>query len=146
MRTVTVATRTRRATAAWVAPAATAAAGLAALAYVGLRDPSSSRGFVPCPFHSATGLWCPGCGMTRGVHKLLHGDVLGALGSNLLLPLALGLGVWLWLSWLWPALGRGELPTLRRVPRGVWVASLVLVALFTVVRNLPVSPLSALSP
>ena len=30
---------------------------------------------MPCAFHSLTGLYCPGCGGTRAVRKLLYGDL-----------------------------------------------------------------------
>ena len=37
---------------------------------------------VPCPFHYVTGLKCPGCGMTRSLHQLLHGRVWDSLILN----------------------------------------------------------------
>jgi hypothetical protein len=36
----------------------------------------------PCPFHWLTGLYCPGCGATRALHALLHGDVEKAFSMN----------------------------------------------------------------
>lgn len=35
-----------------------------------------------CPLHRVTGLPCPGCGVTRGLLHLSHGDVDLALGAN----------------------------------------------------------------
>lgn len=137
---------TRRPARPWLAPAVAGAAGLAGLAYVGLRNPAEGRAFVPCPLHAATGLWCPGCGTTRGLHKLVNGDVLGALGSNLFLPLTIGLAAYLWLAWLLPALGSRPVPSLRRLPPATWVVLIVALVAFGVVRNLPVAPLDALAP
>jgi hypothetical protein len=143
---MTVATSVPRSRPAWTGPVALAAAGAGALAYVGLRDPSTGGGFIPCPFHQATGLWCPGCGMTRALHQLLHGNVAASLGFNLFLPVVLAIGVWLWLQWFWPTVGGRELPGLRRVPKPVWVGLLVALVVFTVARNLPFAPLDALAP
>ena len=58
-----------------VGPWVVAGVALAGCVYVGLNDPSDGGAFIPCPFHAATGLWCPGCGMTRAVHHLVTGDV-----------------------------------------------------------------------
>ncbi|HQY63485.1 MAG TPA: DUF2752 domain-containing protein [Polyangiaceae bacterium] len=40
---------------------------------------------------AALGIPCPGCGMTRAVHLLFHGEVWAALRMH---PLVLGLGPW----------------------------------------------------
>ena len=43
-------------------------------------------GFFPaCPFHTLTGLYCPGCGSQRSFSSLLHGNILQALQYNVLL-------------------------------------------------------------
>ena len=47
-----------------------------------------SMALCPCPFHSITGLKCPGCGMTRACIALARGDIHGALHYN---PFSLGL-------------------------------------------------------
>lgn len=48
-------------------------------------DPAQVHFFPPCLFRLATGLQCPGCGSTRALHHLLHGDVAGAFRLNSLL-------------------------------------------------------------
>ena len=64
------------------APIATACGLVAATAYVTAVDPSDRGVFPACPFRSLTGWWCPGCGLTRATHHLMHGDLLGALRSH----------------------------------------------------------------
>ena len=52
-------------------------------------DPMVSHYFPPCPFHWVTGLYCPGCGSLRAVHRLLHGRFAEAFTLNPLLVLSI---------------------------------------------------------
>jgi hypothetical protein len=130
----------------WLAPVAAGAIGLAGLAYVRTVDPARDGVFPACPFHRVTGLWCPGCGMTRALHALLHGEVAAAIGSNVFLPLAVLLCGYLWLSWLWPTVRATRLPSLGRVPAAVWGVLVAAALAYGVLRNLPLAPFSALAP
>ncbi|HUS12310.1 MAG TPA: DUF2752 domain-containing protein, partial [Pyrinomonadaceae bacterium] len=51
--------------------------------------PGKSGFFLLCPFRALTGFTCPGCGSTRCLHRLLHGDLVGAFEFNPLLILSL---------------------------------------------------------
>jgi hypothetical protein len=49
------------------------------------RFPPERYAFYPqCPFHQLFNLQCPGCGATRALFALLHGDVAAAIHSNAL--------------------------------------------------------------
>jgi len=61
-------------------------AGLSVLFYS--YNPAKYRFFPKCPFHSLTGLDCPGCGSQRAIYSLLHGDIKQALNYNVLLVLS----------------------------------------------------------
>ena len=102
--------------------------------------------FPRCPFHQITGLWCPGCGLTRGIYQLLHGHVAAALGYNLFTPVVVVAIAAAWLGWLRVA---WEVPPMR-VPHwaGRWLAVTVpiLIVVFGVLRNLPAAPFRALAP
>lgn len=53
-------------------------AALAALAAVIL----SNFSLLPCPSYTLIHVYCPGCGSTRAVTSLLHGDILLSLRQN----------------------------------------------------------------
>jgi hypothetical protein len=72
----------RGSAARWAAITSAALAAAAGLALVYRFDPARVHFFPPCLFHALTGLNCPGCGSTRALHHLLHGDVGGALRLN----------------------------------------------------------------
>ena len=55
---------------------------IAVLAVVWAFDPSTAGFFPRCPMFALTGLQCPGCGTTRALHALLHGDVATAFSFN----------------------------------------------------------------
>ncbi|MCU0722912.1 MAG: DUF2752 domain-containing protein [Planctomycetes bacterium] len=126
--------------------AALAAAALLALAaFLWAVDPSATRILPGCPFHSLTGLHCPGCGSTRAVHQLLHGRVATAFGLNPFLVLALPFLAW------GAASAFLEFAAGRRLPGVVlpafWIhALLAALLLFTVLRNLPFHPFTLLAP
>lgn len=50
----------------------------------------------PCIFHMLTGYYCPGCGGTRALKALLHGQILQSLYYHPIVPYLAGLGIW-WL-------------------------------------------------
>jgi len=116
---------------------------VAAVAYVGLADPGSGTSLYPaCPSRLLLGLDCPACGGLRGTHDLLHGDVVGALDHNLLLPALLALYAYAAVLFFAPLVGRVVRPL--RPPRWALVAGAVVFAVFTVLRNLPVAGLDFL--
>jgi hypothetical protein len=60
-----------------------AAAGAAALAIAFAVSPARvENGPVICPFRLATGLPCPGCGLTRSWVYIAHGDFGDAVRAN----------------------------------------------------------------
>jgi hypothetical protein len=119
------------------APIACGCCLAAGAAYVAASNPSDGGVFLPCPFRTLTGLWCPGCGLTRATHQLFHGDIHQALRYNLfVVVILLGLGS-AWLAWTLGAAGR----SIRvRIPVWVQVASVAVLLTFAVVRNLPGVP------
>lgn len=121
------------------ARAATLAAGVAATAYIALVDPARGGAYPLCPSRVLLGIDCPACGGLRGTHDLLHGHLGRALDHNLLLPAYLGVIAVMAGLWLLPLVGRPA-PALH-LPRWLAVAALVVVAAFTVARNLPIDGL-----
>ena len=102
-----------------------------------MHFPPAQYSFYPrCPIYEFLHLQCPGCGATRAIATLLHGHLAEAMRFNglvtLLLPFAAAYGVLCYRRFLqrksiyWPQ------------PRPVALcAAFALVAVFTVIRNLP---------
>lgn len=125
----------------------TAALGATLAAGIGLFwrfDPNTTDSpFLSCMFLAFSGWYCAGCGITRALHALAHGDIGTALAFNplavLLLPVAGIATAWAlgWrAAWMRPMLATFGKPWL-------WIA---LVPGFWVARNLPWAPFSWLAP
>ena len=126
-------------------PIACGCALVGAATYVAIIDPSSPGAHLPtCPFYELTGLWCPGCGLTRATHALLRADVGKALGYNLLAPFFLGAIVVGWLAWVRVALGRSPIRWVTHIPPWSGFVIAGVLAVFGVLRNL--TPFAALAP
>jgi len=122
-----------------------ATAGLAAL--VALNDPSAANShFPPCVFRASTGLWCPGCGLTRGLHQLFNGHVAAALGYNLFIPLAVVAAVLGWWSWLRTSWDRRPLNLPNWLMRPLVWGLPIAIVVYGLLRNIPAAPFDALAP
>lgn len=121
------------------APLACGCCLAAGAAYVVAQDPSEGGVFLPCPFRTLTGWWCPGCGLTRATHHLFRGDLSEALRYNVLVVLVLTVIFAGWATWLVQAAGR-PVRWVARVPVWTQVAAGTVLVAFAVVRNLPAVP------
>jgi hypothetical protein len=97
----------------------------------------------PCPFHVLTGLYCPGCGLTRALSYLLHGHLGLALASNSLAVFMLPVLGYLTLSYIFRR--RRQIPATQIDPLLIKFF-LAVVILFWVLRNIPASPFIYLAP
>jgi len=83
---------------------------------------------IPCVIREATGLYCPGCGMTRAAISLLEADVHQAFRYNALLfmiaPMLLAHAL---------VSRRG----LRRTSKAILLAAVTTAVAFGVLRNVP---------
>ena len=93
-------------------------------------------GFYPrCFFHEMTGWYCPGCGTTRALHQLLHGNVGAAFRFN-----ALAISLLPLVGYLAARSDRGGVR-----PSWIWLLVGALIA-FGVLRNIPAYPFTLLAP
>lgn len=129
----------------WAGPAATAVVALAACTVAGIADPTRPGSGLPsCPFKAVTGWGCPGCGSTRMLHQLIHGDIASAARYNIVALLMLPFVVLMWVRWTQRSLGYRTLPTWRPSGRTLWIG-LALWLTFSVLRNLPWEPFRSLA-
>lgn len=121
------------------APLAALAGALAGLAYLGVVDPNEPGHYPLCPTRALFGVDCPGCGLLRGTHDLVTGNISGALDNNILLVVIVPVAIVLWVRWLLRS-WRGVRPAVTyeqfRRRNAVMTGALVVALLFGVVRNL----------
>jgi hypothetical protein len=119
--------RTRIRYEAW----AGAAVFAALFALTATASPEQSGHYPTCPFRAVTGYACPGCGSLRTLHDLAHGHFTTALTHNAMLVMILPFAMAVWLR---TVTGRtGAVAT----PRWLSCAAMAVLAVWTVVRNLP---------
>jgi hypothetical protein len=138
----------------WAFPAIVGGAVGLATAYTAWQDPNRGGGLFPgCPLRELTGLDCPGCGGTRAVHALTHGDIGAALDHNAVITVLLPLVAVAWGLWLlrsvqitrarhrrtdpptWPAALR-----LPHLSHRAWLGIIGFLVAFAVARNISAVP------
>ncbi|WP_251666842.1 DUF2752 domain-containing protein [Paenibacillus camelliae] len=83
---------------------------------------------IPCPIHAVTGLYCPGCGMTRSLTALLKLDLEAAFRYNSLVYALVPLYLCYWLL---------QRKKLHRTSNAVLIAMVILALGYGIARNLP---------
>lgn len=107
---------------------------MAACLVLAIRDPNVGGSYGVCPFRALTGLDCPGCGLLRGAHAGLNGDLTGALDHNVLWVALAPLLVLAYARWV--AHGFGWTWRTPTVPGWLPIAVGGVVVAFWIARNL----------
>jgi hypothetical protein len=115
----------------------------AGLAFVYAVNPNVENNPYPrCLLKAMTGIDCPGCGGTRAMWSLLHGDVAGAADHNILVFAIVPLAAYMLVAFVLKQFGY-TIP-LPRASRAMGWAVAVFLLVFSVARNLPIGPLKYL--
>jgi len=124
---------------------------LASAIFLVFRVDPVSNPFAPaCSFYGITGLYCPGCGMTRSLYAIMNGRFREAFSYNPLWPffsfLVLG-SLFLWFCFL--LTGKNPFDAINRFLSKhpyYCIITAVVIILFWVMRNIPVFPFTVLAP
>jgi len=128
----------------WLLLAGAAVAAAAGTWLLWHFDPNAPDSRFPgCMFRALTGYYCIGCGLTRALHALVHGDVLRAFAMNPLAMLLIpAIPMMLAHARGWEPRALAPLLRLLQEPR-FW---LVLLPAYWIARNLPWFPFTLLAP
>ncbi|MDX1766862.1 MAG: DUF2752 domain-containing protein [Arenibacter troitsensis] len=108
-------------------------------------NPSNSYYFPQCPFFTATGYYCTGCGSQRALHDLLHLDIMGVAKHNLLFIPAFLLIAYHWIRSYTPLKNKKSFPDIIYHPKTP-IVLFILISLFTILRNIHLYPFTLLAP
>jgi hypothetical protein len=112
---------------------------IAGAAYLFIFEPGKSGFFPLCPFRLLTGFTCPGCGATRALHQVLHGNFETAFTLNPLLLIAIPFLLFALIRYSVIAL-RGGVPRPFALPAPFTYAILFIILSFWIFRNTPFYP------
>ena len=87
-----------------------------------------------CYLYELTGIYCPGCGCTRAVYALIHGDVILSLKQNPLVIVSLAALFVLYIELVFRAFGK-KLRTFVYSKYFLWGA-FIAIMIYTVLRNI----------
>lgn len=108
-------------------------------------NPSEHSFFPKCSFYVATGFSCPGCGSTRALFHLTHGNVLEALRLNPGLMALITLGLTDYIRFVVSVIRGNPFQTLFGKLK-LLGALMGVMLVYGVIRNLPWSLFESLAP
>ncbi|MBH1941742.1 DUF2752 domain-containing protein [Mobilitalea sibirica] len=92
--------------------------------------------YIPCIFHEITGLYCPGCGITRMLASLIEGNVYRAFQSNEALFILLPFFAFEFVIYIVKSV-KGLARKVSRLHSFVYLFVLGILILYGVMRNIP---------
>ena len=108
-------------------------------------DPSDPGNYPVCPFLDLTGYHCPGCGTLRALNQLLHGNVLAALGYNVLAAASLPFIAYSFIREVIREMGMSVPRPTYLDHRLIWALFVGVIA-FWILRNIAIESLTILAP
>ncbi len=88
--------------------------------------------YIPCPIKQITGLYCPGCGITRMLTSILKLDFYKAFRYNPLLFIMLPFGIYLYIDFLI----RKEKSLYHKIPEKIWYLIIIILIIYGILRNI----------
>lgn len=90
---------------------------------------------IPCLIQTATGLYCPGCGITSMFTALFEGDILTALRSNAFVFFSMPFIIFFAIRWSIDYVKGNKQIGLDKSEKIFLLSFLIVAVLFTVLRN-----------
>lgn len=86
---------------------------------------------IPCIFHKITGLYCPGCGITRAIKSLIKGDIYSSFRNNMLLYIVVPL------IFVLQVVNKVSNIKIKRINNVIFVFLLIFTIGYGILRNIP---------
>lgn len=91
---------------------------------------------IPCVIHEITGLYCPGCGITRAIFYLLDLKPIEAIKSNILMFILSPFIIIYLINYIKIYLQNKNEDPSKIFPKKLWYTLLVITIIFGIIRNI----------
>ncbi len=92
--------------------------------------------YLFCPIKKITGLYCPGCGVTRMLLSILKGEFYQAFRYNPLIFICLPLFLLYYLDYTYSTIKKKK-PRIHTLEPGIWYFLITVFIIYGVLRNIP---------